>query len=109
MIKFFVKHKIVIFLVIIVPLAYSALAFLLAKNANIIATHYCGVAVVGESFEDFKNKILQGNGGEGFFDKEKQEQVYVVYATLSFSEAVCRVKVQNGIIVSKDVSKAEGG
>ncbi|GHU14361.1 hypothetical protein FACS189441_3810 [Betaproteobacteria bacterium] len=86
---------------------YFALAVYEIRAANKEASSYCEVALIDESIERYKEKNSDKHLRE-YFDEGAQEYNYFVMAGLSFSVATCRLKVENGKIISKKVIPAAG-
>jgi hypothetical protein len=106
-----VLRRVIVILLCIVLFffVYIAFAVIDVRKANNKAASYCDLAVVGGSFEEYKKKVHDVIDEKAEFDDKKWEHTFRGIAPLAFGVALCIIKTDGNVIVSKEFLPTEGG
>jgi hypothetical protein len=109
--KSFLKKPIIVMLILffIIILLLEVMLQTGLRTANKKAASYCDLAVVGESFEEYKKKVHDVIDEKTEFDDKKWEHTFRGIAPLAFGVALCIIKTDGNVIVSKEFLPTEGG
>ena len=100
--------KVFIAIFILIALYVGLLNYQL-YTANKKAASYCDLAVVGESFEIYKEKVRDEIDKSVEFDDKKWAHTFRGIAPLAFGVALCTVRTDGSKIISKEFLPTAGG
>ncbi len=107
--KFFKKIVKIFAVIFILILLYGALLNYQLYAANKKVASYCDLAVVGESFEEYKKKVREKIDKNVEFDDEEWVHTFMGVAPLSFGIALCTIRTDGNKIISKEILPTAGG
>ena len=89
---------------------YIGAAHYQVYSANKKAGAYCDLAIVGESFEVYKKKVRENIDKNKVFDDKKLKHGFSAVAPFLFgSMALCTIKTDGAVIISKEFIPTFGG